>query len=180
MQSTRTNNSRVAVITGGSRGIGRSIAAHLADGGYSLAIAFAADHREAQTAVAEVEAKGAHVLAASLDVADEQAVAALFDTTEERFGGIDVVVNAAGMTLLAPLVDFDLKQLDRMHRTNIRGTFVVNQQAAAAVDLAREAVAIALETDMLNDQGDAFADLGEVLALAGDPAGAAEAYARAL
>lgn len=67
------------------------------------------------------------------DVADENAVAALFDTTEETFGGVDVVVNTAGMMYQAPVADLDLDIMDRMHRINIRGTFVVNQQAARRV-----------------------------------------------
>jgi 3-oxoacyl-[acyl-carrier protein] reductase len=53
-----------------------------------------------------------------------------FDTTESRFGGIDVVVNTAGIMLLSPIATLDLADLDRMYRTNIRGTFVVSQQAA--------------------------------------------------
>jgi 3-oxoacyl-[acyl-carrier protein] reductase len=57
-------------------------------------------------------------------------VAALFDAAESTYGGMDVVVHAAGVMTLAPLVDTDLDALDRMHRTNIRGTFVVDQQAA--------------------------------------------------
>jgi 3-oxoacyl-[acyl-carrier protein] reductase len=63
-------------------------------------------------------------------VADETQVAALFDTAESTYGGVDAVVHAAGVMTLAPLVDLDLDALDRMHRTNIRGTFVVGQQAA--------------------------------------------------
>jgi 3-oxoacyl-[acyl-carrier protein] reductase len=83
--------------------------------------------------VAEAEAQGAQALAVTADVADENAVASLFDQTEETFGGVDVVVNAAGVMSLAPLADFDLAVLDRMLRTNIRGTFVVDQQAARRV-----------------------------------------------
>ena len=55
---------------------------------------------------------------------------ALFDQVEQTFGGVDVVVNTAGIMLLAPLTELSLDDLDRMHRTNIRGTFVVSQQAA--------------------------------------------------
>ena len=83
--------------------------------------------------MAEAEARGAQALAVSADVADENAVASLFDQTEETFGGVDVVVNAAGVMSLAPLAGFDLAVLDRMLRTNIRGTFVVDQQAARRV-----------------------------------------------
>jgi 3-oxoacyl-[acyl-carrier protein] reductase len=63
-------------------------------------------------------------------VADEKAVAAMFDTAEEHFGGVDAVVNAAGQMMLSTVVDLDLAVLDTMHRTNIRGAFVVAQQAA--------------------------------------------------
>lgn len=66
-------------------------------------------------------------------MADEQAVATLFDTAEETFGGVDVVVNAAGVMVVKPLVELGLDDLDRMLRTNVRGTFVVNQQAARRV-----------------------------------------------
>lgn len=77
-----------------------------------------------------IAAVGGEAIAHRADVADEAAVAALFDAAEETFGGVDVVVHAAGVMTLAPLVDMDLDALDRMYRTNIRGTFVVDQQAA--------------------------------------------------
>jgi len=124
---------RVAIVTGGSRGIGRSVAAHLAGDGYSVVVAYASNQGEADAAVAEAEARGAKAIAVAADIADEQAAARLFDRAEETFGGIDVVVNAAGVMSLAPLADFDLAVLDRMLRTNIRGTFVVDQQAARRV-----------------------------------------------
>ncbi|WP_219816597.1 SDR family oxidoreductase [Arthrobacter sp. Y81] len=67
------------------------------------------------------------------DVADETAMSAAFDAAEAEFGGVDVVVNTAGVMVLGPVAEFDLDALDRMHRTNIRGTFVVDQQAARRV-----------------------------------------------
>ena len=130
MTQSETSAPRVAIVTGGSRGIGRSVARHLAGDAFSIVISYASNKDEAAAAVAEVEAKGAKALAVAADVADEHAVASLFDQAEQAFGGIDVVVNAAGVMSLAPLADFDLAVLDRMLRTNIRGTFVVNQQAA--------------------------------------------------
>src|SRR5260370_31133520 len=69
-------------------------------------------------------------MAVRADVADERAIEALFDPTKHTFGGVDVVVHAAGIMFLAPLVDLDLSVLDDLLRTNIRGTFVVDQQAA--------------------------------------------------
>ena len=123
-------NSRVALVTGGSRGIGRETALRLAADGYSIAIAYASNTGEAEEVIAAITEKGGQALAVKLDIADEQAVAAAFTETEGAFGGVDVAINAAGIMVLSTIVDLDLNDLDRMHRTNIRGTFVVAQQAA--------------------------------------------------
>jgi 3-oxoacyl-[acyl-carrier protein] reductase len=133
MTQGATPEARVAIVTGGSRGIGRSVVQRLAADGYSILVGYTSNQHEANAAVAEAEAQGARAIAAAADIADEHAVAGVFDQAEQAFGGIDVVVNAAGLMSLAPLADFDLAVLDRMHRTNIRGTFVVDQQAARRV-----------------------------------------------
>ncbi|MFH9750569.1 SDR family oxidoreductase [Streptomyces griseus] len=121
---------RVAVVTGGSRGIGRESAERLAADGFAVVVNYAGNRTEAEAAVAAITAAGGEAYAQQADVADEVAVAALFDAAEETFGGVDVVVHAAGVMALAPLAELELDTLDRMHRTNIRGTFVVDQQAA--------------------------------------------------
>jgi 3-oxoacyl-[acyl-carrier protein] reductase len=125
--------SRVAIVTGGTRGIGRATAERLAADGMAVVAVYAGNKEAAEETVAAILATGAQAVAVQADVADEHAVAAAFDVAEQEFGGVDVVVNAAGLMILAPLADFDLDALDRMHRTNIRGTFVVNQQAARRV-----------------------------------------------
>ncbi|MGW3629226.1 SDR family oxidoreductase [Streptomyces sp. NPDC005122] len=126
----RTGTSpRVAIVTGGSRGIGRETAERLAADGYAVVVNYAGNEAEAGKAVAAITDAGGEALALRADVADETAMAALFDAVEARFGGVDVVVHAAGVMTLAPLADLDLDDLDRMHRTNVRGTFVVGQQA---------------------------------------------------
>ncbi|MFF5896891.1 SDR family oxidoreductase [Streptomyces argenteolus] len=125
-----TTARRVALVTGGSRGIGRESVERLAADGFAVVVTYAGNKAEADAAVAAVVSAGGEALAHQADVADEVAVAGLFDAAEEAFGGVDVVVHAAGVMALAPLVDLDLDVLDRMHRTNIRGTFVVGQQAA--------------------------------------------------
>src|SRR5919204_1416070 len=121
---------RVAIVTGGSRGIGQAVAERLAADGQAVAIAYANNRDEADATVQRITAADGRAIAVQADVADEHAVEALFERTEREFGGVDVVVNAAGVMMLAPLAEFDLDVLDRMHRTNIRGTFVVDQQAA--------------------------------------------------
>jgi 3-oxoacyl-[acyl-carrier protein] reductase len=127
------SNSRVAIITGGSRGIGRATAATLAAAGFAVVINYASNQFEADAAVAEITSSGGRAVAVPGDVADEVAMGKLFDAAEGEFGGVDVVVHAAGRMVLGTIVDLDLEVLDSLHRTNIRGTFVVNQQAARRV-----------------------------------------------
>lgn len=128
--STDEPTSRVAIVTGGSRGIGRETVRRLAADGYSLVVSYATNKGEADAAVAEAAEAGAKAVAKPADVAEDSAVADLFDIAEQRFGGVDVVVHAAGKLALSRIADFDLDRLDDLHRTNIRGSFVVNQQAA--------------------------------------------------
>lgn len=122
--------SRVAIVTGGSGGIGRAVAERLGSDGMDVVVAYSGNGDRAAEVVTSLEKAGARAVAARADVAEPADVDALFDTAQSRFGGIDVVVNAAGIMILAPLVDLDLDDLDRMHRTNIRGTFVVSRAAA--------------------------------------------------
>jgi 3-oxoacyl-[acyl-carrier protein] reductase len=94
---------------------------------------YASNHAEADATVAEIEANGGYAEAVQADVVEPEAVAAAFVQAEQAFGGVDVVVHSAGLMFLDTVADLDLEKLDRMHRTNIRGTFVVNQQAARRV-----------------------------------------------
>src|SRR5688500_11330990 len=111
------NQPRVAIVTGGSRGIGRAVSERLAADGQRVVIVYAGNETEAKSAVAAIEAAGGAAAAIQADVADETAVRAAFDLAERRYGGIDVVVNAAGVMLLAPVTELNLDDLDRMHRT---------------------------------------------------------------
>ncbi|MFH8387694.1 SDR family oxidoreductase [Kitasatospora sp. NPDC018058] len=131
--TTSTATPRVAVVTGGSGGIGRVAAERLAADGLTVVVSYAGNPQSAEETVGAIEKAGGIAVAVKADVADEAEVAALFDAAEERFGGVDVVVHAAGIMLLAPLAELDLAGFDRMHRINVRGTFVVGQQAARRV-----------------------------------------------
>ncbi|AUA16584.1 SDR family oxidoreductase [Streptomyces sp. SID8361] len=126
---TDTKN-RVALVTGGSGGIGRAVCERLAREGYAVAVHYAGNRTRAQETAAAVAALGAKSMLVVGDIADETQMTTAFDAVESEFGGIDVVVNTAGIMLLSPIATLDLDDLDRMHRTNIRGAFVVSQQAA--------------------------------------------------
>jgi 3-oxoacyl-[acyl-carrier protein] reductase len=123
------SETRVAIVTGGSGGIGRVVAERLAKDGQTVVVAYAGNAQRAEETVDTIIAAGGTASAFQADVADETQVEALFEDTEKRYGGVDVVVNTAGIMVLSPLADLDLADFDRMHRTNVRGTFVVDQQA---------------------------------------------------
>lgn len=127
------DTTRVALVTGGSGGIGRAVVQRLARDGIAVGVHYAGNKARADETVAAVAAAGGRAVAVGGDVADVEAMSEAFDAVEREFGGIDVVVNTAGIMLLSPIATLDLDDLDRMHRTNIRGTFVVSQQAARRV-----------------------------------------------
>jgi 3-oxoacyl-[acyl-carrier protein] reductase len=133
MNTIDNTNGRVAIVTGGSRGIGRETAERLSRDGFAIVVGYAGNEEEAEAAVKSITDAGGRAVAAQADVANEAAVAGVFDLAEREFGGVDVVVHAAGVMPLSPLVDLDLEVFDRLHRTNVRGTFVVDQQAARRV-----------------------------------------------
>ncbi|CAA9446788.1 MAG: Sorbitol-6-phosphate 2-dehydrogenase [uncultured Rubrobacteraceae bacterium] len=148
----RTSN-RVALVTGGSGGIGRAVSERLARDGMAVAVHYAGNKGRADEVVAGIDAAGGRAKAVGGDIADERAMAEAFDAVEGAFGGVDVVVNTAGIMILGPLAEFDLADLDRTIRTNIRGTFVVNQLAAqrvrsggAIVNFSSSVVKLALPT----------------------------------
>ncbi|WP_254787867.1 SDR family oxidoreductase [Curtobacterium sp. MMLR14_010] len=121
---------RVAVVTGGSRGIGRAVSTRLAADGFTVVVNHASGTAAAAATVEQIQEAGGRAVAVLADVADEHAVAAMFDRVEADHGGVHVVVHSAGRLALSTIADQDLDVLDALHRTNIRGTFVVAQQAA--------------------------------------------------
>jgi 3-oxoacyl-[acyl-carrier protein] reductase len=128
-----SSTGRVALVTGGSGGIGKAVIDRLVEDGFAVAVHYAGNAAKAEAIAAEVSSKGGQAIAVGGDVADEVAMKAAFEATTAAFGGVDVVVNTAGIMLLSPIASLDLADLDRMHRTNIRGTFVVAQLAATTL-----------------------------------------------
>jgi 3-oxoacyl-[acyl-carrier protein] reductase len=98
-----------------------------------VAVHYAGNKTNAEQAVSAITAAGGTALAVSGDVADEGDVTSAFDAVEAALGRVDVVVNTAGIMLLSAIETLNLDDLDRIYRTNIRGAFVVSQQAARRV-----------------------------------------------
>jgi 3-oxoacyl-[acyl-carrier protein] reductase len=126
-------SNRVAIVTGGSRGIGRGIVGRLAAQGYEVVVGYASDADEAAAAVKDAVRAGAEATAFRADVADDVAVAEMFAEARSQFGGVDVVVHAAARMIMGTIEETDLGELDALYRTNVRGSFVVAQQAARHV-----------------------------------------------
>lgn len=124
-----TDHSKVALITGASRGIGASIARRLAADGFSIVLNCAESLSLAQGLAEAIAEAGGRAVALQADVSDPAAVARLFDEAEAAFGGIDVLVNTAGIMKLAPLADCDDAQIDSQIGINLKGTIYTLRQA---------------------------------------------------
>jgi 3-oxoacyl-[acyl-carrier protein] reductase len=132
-KSTETHDLRVALVTGGSGGIGQAIVKKLAENGFAVAVHYSGNKFRADTIVDEIVQQGGKAISIGGDVADEKVMKEAFDRVEEKFGGIDVVINTAGIMLLSSITEMNLDDLDKMYRTNIRGSFIISQQAARRV-----------------------------------------------
>ena len=114
---------KVAIVTGASRGIGAAIASRLARDGYAVVVNYAWNADHAKGVVAKIKAAGGKAIAAQGDISDRVAVAGVFDAAETAFGGVDVVVNNAGIMMLASIADSDEALFDRQVAVNLKGTF---------------------------------------------------------
>jgi len=128
-----TQHNKTALVTGASRGIGRAIALRLAKDGFNVTVGYAGNRTKAEEVVNEIASGGGKALAIQADIAQENQVRALFAQTAEAFGGIDVVVNSAGIMELSPIAEGNTELFDRIMATNLRGTFLVLSQAARHV-----------------------------------------------
>lgn len=118
-------DSRVAVVTGAARGIGREVALELAARGYAVA---ANDLEEPTGTVSEVERLGAEALVVAADVSDDDAVRRMAGEVRERFGRVDALVNNAGLMFIASAEDTDLADWRRVVDVNLTGPFVTSRE----------------------------------------------------
>ncbi len=124
---------QAALVTGASRGIGRAIVKALAAEGAHVCIAYHAHGAEAAEVVAEIVATGGRGFALPCDVASEAEVKALFAAALPRLGGLDLVVNNAGVILEKPLLDTTSEDFDWLMGINLRGSFLVGREALRAM-----------------------------------------------
>ena len=115
---------KTAVVTGGSRGIGRAVCLELAKGGANVVLCYAGNEASAQETVAACEAAGVKALAVKCDVADAQQVKNLMDEAVKTFGRIDILVNNAGITRDGLLMMMKESDFDDVISANLRGTFL--------------------------------------------------------
>ena len=120
---------KIALVTGGSRGIGAAIVKRLAREGAHVALTYVSNPDQANETVKAAQALGVKALAIQADSADAEAVVAAVERTVRELGGIDILVNNAGIAIMAPIDDYRLEDFDRTVAVNVRAVFVATQAA---------------------------------------------------
>ena len=123
-------DNKVALVTGASRGIGAAIAERLATDGFTVVINYSGNAALAEELAGKIEAAGGKALTAKADISDAEAVRRMFDAAEAAFGGVDVLVNNAGIMMLSTLADASDENFDRQIAVNLKGTFNTLREAA--------------------------------------------------
>jgi 3-oxoacyl-[acyl-carrier protein] reductase len=146
-------SNRVAIVTGASRGIGAAVAERLAADGFTVVINYSGDTKSAEALAHKIEAKGGRALTAKADVSDPNAVRGMFDAAEAAFGGVDVLINNAGIMKLAKIADSDDELFDQQIAINLKGSFNAMREAGKRlrdggriVNFSTSVVGIKLET----------------------------------
>lgn len=118
-----SGNGKVAIITGAARGIGAATAQRLGRDGVTVVVNYSGSREAAEAVAATIEAAGGRALTAKADVGNATAVRSMFDHAEAEFGGVDVLVNNAGIMKLAPIAGVDDEAFDQQIAVNLKGTF---------------------------------------------------------
>ncbi|NGN39858.1 3-oxoacyl-ACP reductase FabG [Mesorhizobium sp. CGMCC 1.15528] len=132
-ENTIELHGKVALVTGGSRGIGAAIARQLARAGADVALTYVRSAEKAEAVVKEIEALGRRALAIQADNTDAEAVEASVATTVAQFGRLDILVNSAGIWHAGPLDTVTLAQMDETMAVNFRAPFIASKAAAAVM-----------------------------------------------
>jgi 3-oxoacyl-[acyl-carrier protein] reductase len=125
-----TKSTKSAIVTGASRGIGSAIAERLAHDGFSAVVNYSGSEGEASALAKKINANGGRAITVQADVSKPGDVVRLFDATEKEFGGVDVLVNNAGIMALSSLATTDDATFDRVIAVNLKGTFNGLREAA--------------------------------------------------
>lgn len=123
-------DSKTAIVTGASRGIGAEIARRLAEDGIDVVVNYVSSANAAEEVVSAITAEGGNAIAAQADIGTQKGIATLFDKAEEAYGKVDILVNNGGVLLLAPFKDFDDETFEREVAINLGGTFRGIREAA--------------------------------------------------
>ena len=125
-----TLSGKVALVQGGSRGIGAAIVKRLAAEGAAVAFTYVSSTAKAEELQNSITANGGKALAIKADSADAQAIQQAVARTVEQLGGVDILVNNAGVLAVGPLEEFSLEDFDRTLNINVRSVFIASQAAA--------------------------------------------------
>ena len=123
-------NAKVAIVTGASRGIGAAVAERLGRDGFSVIVNYSGSMEAADALVRKIQDAGGRALAVKADVSDARAVREMFETTVSKFGGVDVLVNNAGIMAVANIADTDDASFDKQIAINLKGTFNALREGA--------------------------------------------------
>ncbi|MBB4276774.1 SDR family oxidoreductase [Rhizobium mongolense] len=148
-----SNDNKVALVTGASPGIGAAIAERLAKDGFTVVVNYSGNAAPAEELAQKIEQAGGRALTAKADVSDPEAVRRMFDAAQAAFGGIDVLVNNAGIMMLSSIADADDANFDRQVSVNLKGTFNTLREAGKRlrnggriINLSTSVVGVKLET----------------------------------
>ena len=125
-----TQTQKVAIVTGASGGIGTAVSERLARDGHAVVVNYSGNATAAEALVRKIEAAGGRAIGAQANVADAAAVAGMFGAAEAAFGGVDILINTAGIMDLAPIADSGDALFDKTIAINLKGTFNTLREAA--------------------------------------------------